>query len=916
VASGKCLQVLNGGHTPSTLVYSADGARIAAGEEDILRIWDLPNKRLLEGIDLDPGVIQSLAFLPGGRLVALATGEKTCWVWDAEAGLRELGGDPKNFLSLSLSSDGKTLAAGCHGTSAYLWDLARRKPLRVLRGIPWQWAVALSPDGRIIATPWAGERIRLWQVSTGKPLHTYRSPGGQVNALALAFSRDGEQLISGTGEGVVILWRVPGLKLARAVPAARIPRKSKLERTPSAGPIARLGRSSLLHAHGVDRVTFSPDGKTLATEIWQALRLWDVNTGQSRLTFKSYSSFAFSPCSKTLAVGSLDGRVRLWDLRRGKRLRTLGTHGARVRTVVYSRDGKRLASSGGRSIRLWDSITGKQLRVFEGHESVSLSFSPDGSLLASGARGSEGSAQVWATETGKRLFTREGWCWSVTFSPDGSALLLRTDRASMIDTRTWKTLLTLKSSGSFSSSSLSPDGKHLACISHNLLTIVEFRTGKVQLTRKGPLGPNIAYSPDGKSLVSWSDTYTQFRLLETRTGKLLATFAGHQGSVATVAFSPDGRTLASGSEDGSARLWRLGSGCRVTGPVASLAFSPDGKTLAAGQGNAIRIWNLGARKVLEELHGHTEPVSSVDFSPDGRTLASGSRDQTTRLWVIGKRNAAPSAARRLIRKLGSARYTRRATAQRRLRLLELLAFPDLLSERDHSDLEVRQRVRRLLGGLQILSIRTLPNKQLRSMRWPVNALCFSPDGRKVAVASRQMAAIWGRGNPAKLEGTDSHEFYALAFSPDGKLLAAGGSGGTVGLWNPHTGKRLRVFNGHSAEITAMAYSPVGNVFASASQDKTVRLWQPRTGKCLRLFDGHDDEVTSVSFSPDGKILASGSKDGSVRLWAVRNRKLLRTFSGNSGAVWSIAFSPDGRLLAAGYQNSCILLWKIAIRRGE
>ena len=184
-------------------------------------------------------------------------------------------------------------------------------------------------------------------------------------------------------------------------------------------------------ASGVSSVSFSPDGSTLASGSWDGtVQLWDVVTGEPIATLggreSSVSSVSFSPDGSTLASGSGDDTVRLWDVVTGEPIVTLEGHTSGVSSVSFSADGSTLASgSGDDTVRLWDVVTGEPIATLEGHTSevYSVSFSPDGSTLASGSW--DGTVRLWAVATGEPIATLEGHTgrvYSVSFSPDGATL--------------------------------------------------------------------------------------------------------------------------------------------------------------------------------------------------------------------------------------------------------------------------------------------------------------------------------------------------------------------------------------------------------------------------------------------------------------------------------------------------------------
>jgi WD40 repeat protein/serine/threonine protein kinase len=582
------------------------------------------------------------------------------------------------------------------------------------------------------------------------------------------------------------------------------------------------------HTNAVWSVTFSPDGKRLASaDAGGPLKVWDAASGQEILPLKGSSRGAFSPDWKRLVSLAEGKTIKLWDATSGQEILTLKGHTNPVWSVAFSPDGKQLASADtDGTVKVWDAASGQEALTWKGHSGpvVGLEFSPDGKQLASASF--DKTAKVWDATSGQELFTLKGHTAvvnGVAFSPDGKRLATAsTDQTVRVwDARTGQESLTLKghSIGVYGVA-FSPDSQRLASAGvDSLVKVWDTRTGQEMLTLKGHTRgvTAVAFRPDGKRLASASEDRT-VKVWDAMSDPGMLTLNGHSNRVNAVAFSPDGKWLASAGDDSTVKVWDATTGQETltlkghTNGVPSVAFSPDGKWLASAGDQTVKLWDAMSGQETIVLKGHTGCVMSLAFSLDGKRLVSGSVDP------------------------------RDARNSGELKVWDVASRQEILTLKGHTN--------------------------------GVTSVAFSPDGKRLASGSADRTVkVWDAMTGQELLTLKGHSDFvsSVAFSSDGKSLASAGFDSTVKVWDAASGQKAFELKGHNLCVYSVAFSPDGKRLASAGWDQTLKVWDTTTGQETLTLQGHSDQVMSVAFSPDGKRLASASRDGTVKVWDAQPR---------------------------------------------
>jgi RNA polymerase sigma factor (sigma-70 family) len=699
---------------------------------------------------------------------------------------------------------------------------------------------------------------------------------------------------------------------------AQAPERPRLDRHGDPLPpaaLARLGTVRFRVGAEVQTLAYAPDGKTLTVASYAGLSFFDTTSGKQVGHFKRTWShpevlLAYSPDGKRLAarlMEQIDKRadwvIRVWELPGGAKSRTYPIHTALW--LGWSAAGEPLALSlepGG--LRLHELDAGRSRNFDFPDLPKPQLFNYTVFAATPGARriavADQGRRVIHLRDTTadrprRTLEPKGGILISLALSPDGARLVSITREAlQMWDVASGKVLYTREAKDRFRVAQFSPDGKWLAVAAGAwAISFWDAETGKERgrTQRDTDYAPHFAFSPDSKTFATLERHGSAAHLWDVPSGRLRSEPVGHTHRPVGFSFTPDGRRVATGAMDGSVHVWDVGTGeplihIKRRDWVRNAVFSADGRQIfSAYTGDQVWISDArtGARLHVLKLEDPDRPDSyqsglSMRLSADGSTLVAFSS-------YYAKGQAGPRYGETLI--TGWDPATRK-----------------LLFRRRHPGTEF----------------------------WGV----ITSDARVLAVPHPSGDELIGRGigaGPMRLEDLRTGEplltipapqgqTWPLAFSPDGRLLAAAAPGNPPpkapakgGLRVPE--RTVRVFEvATAAELLSLplayqprvAFSADGRLLAVADSDRSILVWDLARGREQRRITGFDAEVTSLGFSPDGRRLLSGLGDSTVLVWDVGARApgteklgpegLARAWADLAGADAARAFRARGALASA------------------
>jgi WD40 repeat protein len=953
----------------TSLALSADGSKVLTGGNDkVVRLWNLSSGAKEKDCAGPTLPIVSVAVSNNGATIAAASADKTVTIWNVAGKVLQKLPMPAGPQALAFSADAGSVFVGLADNSIKQIKIADGKDIKSF--VKHQGAVvglALSPTGDLLYSASADKTIQTWSLPDGTPKAKFDHVA-PISAMTL--SKDGTRLAA-VGDKVVKVWTVAdgkevgtlklpadakGISLSPDNTRVIVAGADKLARiydlagtlleilphdgavngvafvdakrvvTGGADKLARLWTSSLVwqrqHQGPVRQALFTPKGdQIVSTGDDKTIKLWNAADGKEVKSFTNDSAIThlgLSADATKIATAGADKNVKIWTLADGKTTTTIALP-ATVHSLALSPNGQRVAvaltDGPNNVIRVHDIALGKDVQVFTDHLAPlkALNFLADGRTLVSAS--ADKTARLLDVGVLSTLVAHPAGPMFAQYHSNGQQLVTAGADKTV---KLWDLAKAsvLKSFGPVADPikavTFSKDFAKIGVVTGKAVKVWNIADGKEVVTLTHAVEVlSLSFSPDGARIVTGAAD-KQTRLWDIATGKELQFFA-QDDTVDAVIHLPNNVVISAAGKvtriDIASILRQIPADA---GPVHGLTIVPaNTHVLTAGADKIAKLWNLTSGAKEREFPGATAPLQSVAISKNGLLLAAGGADQTVRVYQFA--DAKEIGAFKLAGEVRTLSFT-----------------PNNLALVASSASKTLQAVEVPFTAGQPLAKEFLKPVQSFTPADVLADFTIAADSASIYSAGQDKAMhVWKLASPVPTRNfAYGTTVDAVAFQPNGALLAAAGHDGKVRLYDLVKNVQAKEITAHITKkgnqniaepIYSLTFSADGKQLLTSSYDDSLKLWDVTTGNTVREFKpwtvktfekGHQEPVYTAAFSPDGKFIASGSSglERTIKIWNIDgsvvrdlanpNYKTAPMFAPAShpGAVTNLRFTKDGKHL--------------------